>query len=71
MTARGLCRVRTKRIFWLAAGLRGDPRAQSLIANARARGHTKREARRILKRHLSNAIYRTMISDLSQPATTP
>lgn len=49
---------------------RCDPRAQALIANARARGHTRREARRILKRHLSNAIYRTMIRDLAQTTTT-
>ena len=44
--------------------LRCEPRAQTLYANARARGHTKREARRILKRHLSNVIYRHMIRDL-------
>jgi len=35
--------------------LRCDPRAQALYANARERGHTKAEARRILKRHLSAA----------------
>jgi transposase len=50
--------------------LRCEPRAQTLYANARARGHTKREARRILKRHLSNVIYRHMIRDLTQAATT-
>jgi transposase len=51
--------------------LRCDPRAQALYANARARGHTKKEARRILKRHLSNVIYRHMIRDLqtAQPPT--
>ena len=32
--------------------LRCEPRAQAIYHNARARGHTKREARRILKRHL-------------------
>jgi hypothetical protein len=31
--------------------LRCEPRAQRIFANARADGHTKREARRILKRH--------------------
>jgi len=40
--------------------LRFEPRAQTLVENAQARGHTRREALRILKRHLSNVIYRTM-----------
>lgn len=43
--------------------LRCEPRAQAIYANARARGHTKKEARRILKRHLSDVIYRRMIHD--------
>jgi len=30
--------------------------------------HTKKEARRILKRHLSDVIYRRMIRDLAQRA---
>jgi len=41
-----------------------EPRAQRIYANARAAGHTKKEARRVLKRHLSNVIYRRMIRDL-------
>ena len=41
-----------------------EPRAQRIYANARANGHTKKEARRVLKRHLSNVIYRRMIRDL-------
>ena len=41
-----------------------EPRAQRIYANARAGGHTKKEARRVLKRHLSNIIYRRMIRDL-------
>jgi transposase len=44
--------------------LRCEPRARELYDNARARGRTKREAMRILKRHLSNVVYRTMIRDL-------
>ena len=40
------------------------PRAQALYANARAHGRTKKEARRILKRHLSDVVYRRMIRDL-------
>ena len=49
--------------------LRCEPRAQAIYDNARARGHTKKEARRILKRHLSDVIYRRMIRDqASHPA---
>jgi transposase len=45
--------------------LRCEPRAQAIYENARARGHTKREARRILKRHLSDVIHRRMLRDLT------
>jgi hypothetical protein len=50
--------------------LRCEPRAQAIYETARAKGHTKKEARRILKRHLSDVIYRRMIRDLvaSHPA---
>jgi hypothetical protein len=49
--------------------LRCEPRAQAIYANARVHGHTKKEARRILKRHLSDVVYRRMIRDLaSHPA---
>jgi hypothetical protein len=48
--------------------LRCEPRAQRICENARARGHTKKEARRILKRHLSDVIYRRMIRDLAADA---
>jgi transposase len=41
-----------------------EPRAQRIYANARAGAHTKKEARRVLKRHLSDVIYRRMIRDL-------
>jgi hypothetical protein len=43
--------------------LRCEPRAQAIFADARHRGHSKKEARRILKRHLSDVIYRRMIRD--------
>jgi transposase len=46
--------------------LRCEPRAQAIYTNARARGHTKREARRILKRHLSDVIHRRMMRDLAR-----
>ena len=45
--------------------LRCEPRAQRIYANARAAGHTKKEARRVLKRHLSDVVYRRMIRDLA------
>ena len=45
--------------------LRCEPRAQAIHANARANGHTKKEARRVLKRHLSDVVYRRMIRDLA------
>jgi transposase len=51
--------------------LRCEPRAQALYANARAHGHTKKEARRILKRHLSDVIYRRMIRDLAAHPAQP
>ncbi len=47
--------------------LRIEPRAQKLYAQARANGHTRKEARRILKRHLSNVVYRRMTRDLAAP----
>jgi transposase len=49
--------------------LRREPRAQRIYAGARANGHTKKEARRILKRHLSDVIYRRMIRDLQAQLT--
>jgi transposase len=51
--------------------LRCEPRAQALYQRARERGHTKAEARRILKRHLSDVIHRRMLRDLApQPLLT-
>ena len=51
--------------------LRCEPRAKAIYANARASGHTKKEARRILKRHLSDVVYRRMIRDLAAPPAQP
>jgi len=45
--------------------LRCEPRAQKVYANARAAGHTKKEARRVLKRHLSDVVFRRMLRDLA------
>ena len=44
--------------------LRCDPRARQLYDHARQRGHTKPEAMRVLKRRLSDVVYRQMIRDL-------
>jgi transposase len=51
--------------------LRCEPRAQAIFANARANGHTKKEARRVLKRHLSDVVYRRMIRDLAAASHPP
>jgi transposase len=52
--------------------LRCQPQARQIYDDARRRGHTKKEAMRILKRHLSNVVYRRMIRDLHTAlSTTP
>lgn len=51
--------------------LRLEPRAQTIYARARANGHTKKEARRVLKRHLSDVIYRCMTRDLARSLAQP
>jgi transposase len=48
--------------------LRTEPRAKRLYATARTNHHTKKEARRILKRHLSDVVHRRMTRDLADPA---
>jgi transposase len=51
--------------------LRCEPRAKKIYADARANSHTKKEARRILKRHLSDVVYRRMIRDLAAHPAQP
>ena len=52
--------------------LRCEPRAKKIYADARANGqHTKKEARRILKRHLSDVVHRRMIRDLAAHPAQP
>ena len=51
--------------------LRCEPRARKIYDDARAHGHTKTEAMRILKRHLSNVVYRHMTRDLDNRALAP
>lgn len=46
--------------------LRDDPRVIEFIAKKSAEGSSSREALRALKRHLSNVVYRTMVSDLEE-----
>ena len=50
--------------------LRCEPRARQLHQQALSNGHTRREAMRILKRHLSNVIYRQMTRDLTAALPT-
>lgn len=40
-----------------------DPRAQQLIADHIAKGKTKKEALRVLKRRLTDVVYRTLLKD--------
>jgi transposase len=42
---------------------RFDPRGQALLARRRAQGDSAREARRVLKRRLSDVVYRALVSD--------
>jgi len=51
--------------------LRFEPRAQAIYASARAKPHTKKEARRVLKRHLSDVVYRRMIRDQAAQSAQP
>jgi hypothetical protein len=51
--------------------LRSEPRAKRIYAQARADGHTKKEARRILKRHLSDVVYRRMTRDTAATSAQP
>jgi transposase len=51
--------------------LRCNPRAREIVDDARQRGHTKPEAMRILKRHLSNVVHRRMIQDQKRRSIEP
>ena len=51
--------------------LRCEPRARQIYDDARRNGHTKKEAMRILKRQLSNVVYRRMIHDLNTTRISP
>lgn len=51
--------------------LRCEPRAQKLYADARSRGHTKKEAMRVVKRNLSNVVHRRMVRDATAHDRSP
>ena len=51
--------------------LRCNPQARQIVEEARQRGHTKPEAMRILKRHLSNVVHRRMIHDHKSRSIEP
>jgi transposase len=51
--------------------LRCEPRGRQIYDDARRNGHTKKESMRILKRHLSNVVYRRMIRDLNATLISP
>ena len=43
-----------------------DQRARRIFDDARHRGHSKKEAMRVVKRHLSDVVYRRMLADLGR-----
>ena len=47
-----------------------DQRARRIFDDARHRGHTKKEAMRVVKRHLSDVVYRRMLADLERRLAT-
>ena len=51
--------------------LRCNPQARHIVEDARRRGHTKPEAMRVLKRHLSNVVHRRMLHDQKQRPIEP
>jgi transposase len=50
---------------------RSYDKAKEYIARQRQNGKSHKEAMRCLKRHLANAVYRTMVQDLKMPTTAP
>jgi transposase len=51
--------------------LRYDERARRIFDEARHRGHTKKEAMRVLKRHLSDVVYRHLLADFERHLAAP
>ena len=68
--ARGGNRQLNRALFTIAmVQARWHPPAREYLARKRAEGKTAAEARRCLKRHLANVVYRALLADLEQPQT--
>jgi transposase len=70
--ARGGNRQLNRALFTVAmCQVRWDPAGRAYLARKRAEGKSRAEARRCLKRHLANVVYRAMVADeqarLAQP----
>ena len=50
---------------------RWDPNARAYLARKRSEGKSPAEARRCLKRHLANVVYRAMVADAQALQATP
>lgn len=50
---------------------RWDPKARAYLARKRTEGKSPAEARRCLKRHLANVVYRAMVADAHALHATP
>jgi hypothetical protein len=50
---------------------RWDPNARAYLARKRTEGKSPTEARRCLKRHLANVVYRAMVADARALQATP
>lgn len=66
--ARGGNRQLNRALFTIAmVQARWHPPAKEYLARKRAEGKTAAEARRCLKRHLANVVYRALLADLATP----
>jgi transposase len=66
--ARGGNRQLNRALFTIAlVQARWHPDARTYLARKRSEGKTAAEARRCLKRHLANVVYRALIADLQPP----
>jgi transposase len=69
--ARGGNRQLNRALFTIAlVQARWHPDARAYLARKRAEGKTAAEARRCLKRHLANVVFRALIADLEAPPDT-
>lgn len=69
--ARGGNRQLNRALFTIAmVQARWNPQARAYLARKRSEGKTAAEARRCLKRHLANVVYRALIADLATPHGT-